>query len=59
MIELLEWALEQDSDYIDILMLDDISKFSQGEIPEETDSESEWSWDHGPKPYTALATTQT
>jgi hypothetical protein len=41
MMELLGWALEQDSDYADILTLDDISKFSQGEIPEETDSESD------------------
>jgi hypothetical protein len=41
MMELLGWAPEQDSDYADILTLDDISKFSQGEIPEETDSESD------------------
>jgi hypothetical protein len=41
MMELLGWALEQDSDYADILMLDDISEFSQGEIPEETDLESD------------------
>jgi hypothetical protein len=41
MMELLGWALEQDSDYADILTLDDISEFSQGEIPEETDSESD------------------
>jgi hypothetical protein len=59
MIELLGWAPEQDSDYADILMLDDISKFSQGEIPEKTDLELEQSWDHGPRPRTALAATQT
>jgi hypothetical protein len=41
MMELLGWALEQDSNYADILTLDDISEFSQGEIPEETDSESD------------------
>jgi hypothetical protein len=41
MIELPGWAPEQDSDYADILMLDDISEFSQDEIPEETGSESE------------------
>jgi hypothetical protein len=41
MMELPGWALEQDSDYADILMLDDISKFSQDEIPKEIDSESE------------------
>jgi hypothetical protein len=58
-IELLGWALEQDSDYADILILDDISEFSQDENPEETDSESEQTWDHGPRPCTALAATQT
>jgi endonuclease/exonuclease/phosphatase (EEP) superfamily protein YafD len=41
MMELLGWAPEQDSDYTDILTLDDISEFSQDEIPKETDSESE------------------
>jgi hypothetical protein len=41
MIELLGWAPEQDSDYIDILTLDDISEFLQGEIPKETDLELE------------------
>jgi hypothetical protein len=41
MIELLGWAPEQDSDYADILMPDDISKFSQGKIPKETDLELE------------------
>jgi hypothetical protein len=41
MMELPGWALEQDSDYADILMLDNISKFSQDENPEEIDSESE------------------
>jgi hypothetical protein len=41
MMELLGWALEQDSDYADILISDDISKFLQGEIPEEIDSEPE------------------
>jgi hypothetical protein len=59
MMELLGWAPEQDSNYADILMLDDISEFSQGEIPKKTDSGSEWSWDHGPRPCTALAATQT
>jgi hypothetical protein len=59
MMELPGWAPEQDSDYADILTPDDISKFSQGEIPEKTDSESERSWDHGPRPRTALAATQT
>jgi hypothetical protein len=34
-------VLEQDSNYADILILDDISKFSQDEIPEETDLEPE------------------
>jgi hypothetical protein len=58
-MELLGWAPEQDSDYADILTLDDISKFSQDEIPKETDSEPEQTWDHGPRPRTALATTQT
>jgi hypothetical protein len=41
MIELSEWVLEQDNDYIDILMPDDISEFLQGEIPKETDLEPE------------------
>jgi hypothetical protein len=41
MMELPGWALEQDSDYADILMPDDISEFSQDENPKETDSESE------------------
>jgi hypothetical protein len=41
MMELLGWAPEQDSNYTDILTLDDISKFLQGEIPKETDSELE------------------
>jgi hypothetical protein len=41
MMELLGWAPEQDSNYADILTLDDISEFSQDENPEETDSESE------------------
>jgi hypothetical protein len=59
MIELLGWALEQDSDYVDILMLDDISEFSQDENPKEIDSESEQTWDHRPRPCTALAATQT
>jgi hypothetical protein len=40
-IELLGWALGQDSNYADILMLDDISEFLQGEIPEEINLESE------------------
>jgi hypothetical protein len=59
MIELLGWAPEQDSDYADILTPDDISKFSQDKIPKETDSESEQTWDHRPRPHTALAATQT
>jgi hypothetical protein len=59
MMELPGWAPEQDSDYADILTPDDISEFSQDEIPEETDSESERTWDHGPRPRTALAATQT
>jgi hypothetical protein len=41
MMKLLGWAPEQDSNYADILTLDDISEFLQGEIPEETDLESE------------------
>jgi hypothetical protein len=41
MMELPGWALEQDSDYVDVLMLDDISESSQGEIPNEIDSELE------------------
>jgi hypothetical protein len=41
MMELPGWAPEQDSDYADILMPDDISEFSQDENPKETDSESE------------------
>jgi hypothetical protein len=41
MMELLGWAPEQDSDYADILMPDDISEFSQDENPEETDLELE------------------
>jgi hypothetical protein len=41
MMELPGWAPEQDSDYADILTLDDISEFLQGEIPKETDSGSE------------------
>jgi hypothetical protein len=57
MMELLGWALEQDNNYIDILTPDDISKFLQGEIPEETDSEPEQTWDYRPRPYTALAAT--
>jgi hypothetical protein len=40
-------------------MLDDISKFLQNEIPKEIDLESEQSWDHRPRPHTALAATQT
>jgi hypothetical protein len=40
-MELLGWAPEQDSNYADILTLDDISKFSQDEIPKEIDSELE------------------
>jgi hypothetical protein len=59
MMELLGWALEQDSDYADILTPDDISESSQGEIPDEIDSEPEQTWDHGPRPCTALAATQT
>jgi hypothetical protein len=58
-IELLGWALEQDSNYVDILTPDNISEFLQGEIPKEMDSGSEQTWDHGPRPHTALATTQT
>jgi hypothetical protein len=42
---------------LDILTPDDISKFLQGEIPEETDSEPEQTWDYRPRPYTALAAT--
>jgi hypothetical protein len=41
MMELLGWALEQDSDYADILTPDDISESSQGEIPDEIDLEPE------------------
>jgi hypothetical protein len=40
-MELPGWAPEQDSDYADILMLDNISEFSQDENPKETDSELE------------------
>jgi hypothetical protein len=40
-MELLGWAPEQDSNYADILTPDDISEFSQDEIPKETDSEPE------------------
>jgi hypothetical protein len=58
-MELPGWAPEQDSDYADILTPDDISEFLQGEIPKEMDSGSEWTWDHGPRPRTALAATQT
>jgi hypothetical protein len=59
MIELPGWAPEQDSNYADVLTPDNISEFSQGKIPKETDSELEQSWDHRPRPCTALAATQT
>jgi hypothetical protein len=38
MMELLGWAPEHDSNYADILTLDDISKSSQDEFLEDTDS---------------------
>jgi hypothetical protein len=58
MMELLGWAPEQDSDYIDILMPDDISKFSQDETLKEIDSELEQTWDHRPRPCIDLAAIQ-
>jgi hypothetical protein len=41
MMELPGWAPEQDSNYVDILTPDNISKFSQDENPKETDLELE------------------
>jgi hypothetical protein len=38
MMELLGWALEHNSNYADILTLDDVSKSSQDEFLEDTDS---------------------
>jgi hypothetical protein len=59
MMELLGWALEHDSNYADILMLDDISESLQDEFLEDIDSGPEWTVSHGPRAYMALAATQT
>jgi hypothetical protein len=37
MMELLGWVLEYDSDYMDILMLDDVSKSLQDKFLEDMD----------------------
>jgi hypothetical protein len=57
MMELLGWALEHDSNYADILMLDDVSESSQDEFLEDMDSGLEWTVSHGLRAYMALAAT--
>jgi hypothetical protein len=58
-IELLGWAPEHDSNYADILTLDNISESSQDKFLEDTDSGPEWTVSHRPRAHTALAATQT
>jgi hypothetical protein len=56
-IELLGWALEYNSNYADILMLDDVSKSLQDEFLKDMDSGPEWTVSHGLRAYIALAAT--
>jgi hypothetical protein len=58
-MELLGWALEYDSNYIDILMLDDVSKSLQDKFLEDMDLGLEWTVSHRPRACMALAATQT
>jgi hypothetical protein len=57
MMELLGWALEHNSDYIDILTLDNISKSSQDEFLKDMDSGPEQTVSHGLRACMALAAT--
>jgi hypothetical protein len=59
MMELLGWAPEHNSNYVDILTLDDVSKSLQDEFLKDTDSGPEQTVSHGPRARTALAATQT
>jgi hypothetical protein len=59
MMELLGWALEHNSDYADILMLDDVSESLQDEFLEDTDLGLEWTVSHRLRACMALAATQT
>jgi hypothetical protein len=59
MMELLGWAPEHNSNYVDILTLDDVSKSSQDEFLKDTDSGLEQTMSHRPRACTALAATQT
>jgi hypothetical protein len=58
-MELLGWALEHNSNYADILMLDNISESLQDKFLKDMDSGPEWTVSHGLRAYTALAATQT
>jgi hypothetical protein len=58
-MELLGWAPEHNSNYADILTLDDVSKSSQDEFLKDTDSGPEQTMSHRPRAHTALAATQT
>jgi hypothetical protein len=59
MMELLGWALEHDSDYADILTLDNVSESSQDEFLKDTDLGPEQTVSYGLRARTALAATQT
>jgi hypothetical protein len=54
-MELLGWALEYNSNYADILMLDDISESSQDEFLKDTDSGLEWTVSYRLRACIALA----
>jgi hypothetical protein len=57
MMELLGWALEQDSNYADILTPNNISESSQDKVLESIDPEIRRSQAHRPRSCTALVAT--
>jgi hypothetical protein len=56
-MELLGWALEHNSNYADILTLDNVSESSQDKFLEDMDSGLEQTVSHGPRAHIALAAT--
>jgi hypothetical protein len=56
-MELLGWALEHNSNYIDILTPDNVSKSSQDKFLKDMDSGPEQTVSHRPRARTALAAT--
>jgi hypothetical protein len=56
-MELPGWVLEHNSNYVDILMLDDVSESSQDEFLKDMDLGPEWTISHGLRACMALAAT--